>query len=302
MENNLEQFKHNCTNSEDREILLITDGQTGEVMCSLCGQVLSDKIVELGSETMHGGEEYIQKSRTGAKSTLAFHDMGLSTLIEKSDKDSTGKSLSLDNKRTFYRLRMWDRNSKGKANNRNMQKAFSILEGLKSKLALSDATVERTAHIYRKILAKKICRGRSIPVILSATLYAACRSTNTPRTIQDISNAANLRRASVHRIYRILIQEMDLSPDSYSPISFISRIVTHVNASEKTRRDAVKIITKAESMMVTAGKNPVSVAAAAVYLASLKNNESITQTKIAKASSISSVTIRNLCSAFRSLK
>ena len=46
MENNLEQFKHNCTNSEDREILLITDGQTGEVMCSLCGQVLSDKIVE----------------------------------------------------------------------------------------------------------------------------------------------------------------------------------------------------------------------------------------------------------------
>ena len=54
--------------------------------------------------------------------------------------------------------------------------------------------------------------------------------------------------------------------------------------------------------MVTAGKNPVSVAAAAVYLASLKNNESITQTKIAKASSISSVTIRNLCSAFRNLK
>ena len=94
---------------------------------------------------------------------------------------------------------------------------------------------------------------------------------------------------------------MDLSPDSYSPISFISRIVTHINASEKTRRDAIKIITKAESMMVTAGKNPVAVAATAVYLASLKNNESITQTKIAKASSISSVTIRNLCRLFRKM-
>ncbi len=301
MDNSFEQFDHNCTSSEEKEILLITDGQTGEIMCSLCGQVLSDKIVELGSEAIHSGEDYMQKSRTGTKSTLAFDDMGLSTLIQKSDKDSTGKSLSVDNKRTFYRLRMWDRNSKAKARNRNMQKAFSILEGLKSKLALSDATVERTAHIYRKVLTKKICRGRSIPVILSAALYAACRSTNTPRTIQDISHAANLKRASVHRIYRILIQEMDLSPDSYSPISFISRIVTHINASEKTRRDAIKIITKAESMMVTAGKNPVAVAATAVYLASLKNNESITQTKIAKASSISSVTIRNLCRLFRKM-
>jgi transcription initiation factor TFIIB len=303
MYNNSDEQDHNCTNIKKQEILLITDSNTGEIMCSLCGQVLSDKISEISSDTtIHSNEDYLSKSRTGAKSTLAFDDMGLSTLIQKVDKDSTGKSLSVDNKRTFYRLRMWDRNSKAKSRNRNMQKAFMILEGLKAKLALSDVTVEQTAYIYRKVLAKKICRGRSIPIILSAVLYAACRFTNTPRTIQDISTAVNLKKSSVHKIYRLLVRELDLSVESYNPVSFISRIIAYIGASEKTKRDAIDILTRADAMMITAGKNPMAIAATVVYLSAIKNNENVTQTKIAKASNISSVTIRNLCRVIKSAK
>ena len=303
MYNNSDEQDHNCTNIKKQEILLITDSNTGEIMCSLCGQVLSDKISEISSDTtIHSNEDYLSKSRTGAKSTLAFDDMGLSTLIQKVDKDSTGKSLSVDNKRTFYRLRMWDRNSKAKSRNRNMQKAFMILEGLKAKLALSDVTVEQTAYIYRKVLTKKICRGRSIPIILSAVLYAACRFTNTPRTIQDISTAVNLKKSSVHKIYRLLVRELDLSVESYNPVSFISRIIAYIGASEKTKRDAIDILTRADAMMITAGKNPMAIAATVVYLSAIKNNENVTQTKIAKASNISSVTIRNLCRVIKSTK
>ena len=292
MYNNSDEQDHNCTNIKKQEILLITDSNTGEIMCSLCGQVLSDKISEISSDTtIHSNEDYLSKSRTGAKSTLAFDDMGLSTLIQKVDKDSTGKSLSVDNKRTFYRLRMWDRNSKAKSRNRNMQKAFMILEGLKAKLALSDVTVEQTAYIYRKVLTKKICRGRSIPIILSAVLYAACRFTNTPRTIQDISTAVNLKKSSVHKIYRLLVRELDLSVESYNPVSFISRIIAYIGASEKTKRDAIDILTRADAMMITAGKNPMAIAATVVYLSAIKNNENVTQTKIAKASNLSLIHI-----------
>ena len=239
-----ERLEHNCKITKNQNILLITDSNTGEIMCSSCGEVLTDRISDISSDSViHSGEDYMSKSRTGRKSTLAFNDMGLSTVIEQADKDSTGKTISVDNKRTFYRLRRWDKNSKAKPMQRNMQKAFTILEGLKVKLALSNATVEKTAYIYRKILVKKICRGRNIQILLSAALYAACRFTNTPRTIQDIANATNLRKASIHRIYRILIRELDLTVDSYNPISFISRIVTCIGSSEKTKRDAIKILT-----------------------------------------------------------
>ena len=133
-----------------------------------------------------------------------------------------------------------------------------------------------------------------MPIIITAALYAACRLTNTPRTIQDISNAANLRRASIHRIYRILVQELNLTLDSYNPINFIGRIATRIDVSEKTKRDAIKLLTKAEKQMITSGKNPIAVAATVVYVAAVKNGEMVTQTKMSEVSEISSVTIRNM--------
>mgnify|MGYP001434358432 CR=1 FL=1 len=293
---------HKCKNTENKDVLLITDQITGEIICSFCGEVIFESIADLGSENLHGGEDYFSKSRTGRKSTLAFNDMGLSTVIQQSDKDATGKFLNRDMKQTFYRLRMWDKNSKAMPNQRNMQKAFTMLEGLKSKLSLSDAAVEQSAYIYRKSLIKKIGRGRSIPVILSACVYAACRFTNTPRTIQDVADATNLQRKTIHRIYRLLVNDLDLTLDTYKPVNFITRISSEANVSEKTRRDAINMLIKAEKLMITSGKNPVAMAATLVYLAAIKNNEKLTQTRVSKAAKISSVTIRNLCKRLKEAK
>jgi|TARA_B110000014_G_scaffold94134_1_gene64567 transcription initiation factor TFIIB len=303
MKDVLDEINHVCMGKKSNNFSLITDTNTGETMCSKCGHVLNDKLEEIGAEyALHSTEDYLDKSRVGRKSTLAFNDMGLSTIIEQSDRDSTGKGLSGEMKRTFYRLRMWDKNSKARPGQRNMQKAFTILEGLKAKLSLTEAAVEKSAYIYRKALGKKIGRGRSIPVIISASIYAACRFTNTPRTIQDISNATNIKRTTIHRMYRMLVRELDLTIETYNPIEFISRISSTLKITEKAKRDAVKILIKAESLMVTSGKNPMAIAATVVYLAALANNQKITQTQVANASEISSVTIRNLCRVFKNAK
>ncbi|NHH98836.1 hypothetical protein DYY66_0175 [Candidatus Nitrosotalea sp. FS] len=47
------------------------------------------------------------------------------------------------------------------------------------------------------------------------------------------------------------------------------------------------------------GKNPVSLAATALFMAGVINGESATQDKIAKASGISTVTIRNVTKVFK---
>ena len=303
MNDDSDEIIHECSNTKSTKTSLITDNSTGEIMCADCGHVLTERLEDIGAEySLHSSEDYNGKSRVGRKSTLAFNDMGLSTVIEQADRDSTGKGLSGEMKRTFYRLRMWDKNSKARPGQRNMQKAFTILEGLKSKLSLSEAAVEKSAYIYRKLLGKKIGRGRSIPVIISASIYAACRFTNTPRTIQDISNATNIKRTTIHRMYRLLVRELDLTIETYNPIEFISRISSTLNVTEKTQRDAIKILIKAESLMMTSGKNPMAIAATVVYLAALANNQKITQTQVANASEISSVTIRNLCKIFKKSK
>ena len=54
--------------------------------------------------------------------------------------------------------------------------------------------------------------------------------------------------------------------------------------------------------MITSGKNPVAMAATVVYLASIKNEEKVSQTQVSKAANISSVTIRNLSKKLKDAK
>ena len=273
---------------------LITDPYTGEIACGSCGSVFSERVIDSGAERSgYFSEEYQNNSRSGQKISLKMIDMGLSTIIESKDRDSTGKSLSVENRRMFYRLRMWDRNSRSSNAVKSFQKAFTLLDGISSKLALPESIVEYTAYLFRKIAAKKILTGRSTSGILCATIYIACRSTNTPRTLQDVADAGNIKKKDLQRTYRFLVKELQINPESYDPIEFVTRISTAVNISEKTERLAFKILSISAKKNISASKNPIGMAAAAVNLAVTINHEKISQAKISKASGISSVTIRD---------
>ena len=100
----------------------------------------------------------------------------------------------------------------------------------------------------------------------------------------------------------MLVKDLDLTLETYNPVSFITRISTEVDVSEKTKRDAIKFLIKAEELMITSGKNPIAMAATVIYLAAVINGEKVSQTQISKAADISSVTIRNLCKKLKEVK
>lgn len=281
--------QNNC-----KKNLMITDVYTGEIACSNCGAVSNEKAIDSNSETIGlSGEEYQNNSRVGMKTSLKMADRGLSTIMQAQDKDATGKSLSNENRRMFYRLRMWDRNSRSAISVKSFQKAFTLLDGISSKLGLPESVVEETAYLFRKIAAKKILAGRSTNSMLCATVYITCRLTDTPRTLQDVANAGNIKKKNLQRIYRFLVKELDLHPDAYNPNEFVTRVSKAVGLSEKTERLAFKILGCAAKKNVSTSKNPMAMAAAAIHLAASINEEKIPQLKIAKASGISAVTIRD---------
>ena len=278
----------NCKKNE-----MVTDAYTGEIACGSCGSVSSDQIVDQGSESVGSNpNDYMNNSRVGAKRSLKMSDMGLSTIIEAKDRDVTGKPLSLENRRMFYRLRMWDRNSRSAITSKSFQKAFTLLDAMSSKLGLPESVVEESAYLFRKIAARKILAGRSTSAMLSATIYATCRITGTPRTLQDVADAGNIKKKVLQRTYRFLAKELDLSPEAYSPSEFVTRIAKGLSLSEKTQRLAFKILDQCVKKQVSTSKNPMGMAAAAIYLASTINIERVSQSKISKISGISAVTIR----------
>ena len=51
--------------------------------------------------------------------------------------------------------------------------------------------------IYRKAVFKKLIRGRTIEGVIAASLYAACRQLNVPRTLNEIARHSDLSRKKI---------------------------------------------------------------------------------------------------------
>jgi len=280
MKNELANQNEKCPRCGKGE--MVTDHESGEMFCSKCGFVISEKLQESGPEwRSFTQDEHGDRARAGAPTSLAMHDMGLATIINPVNKDASGKPLTSTMKSTIERLRTWDSRSQvHEPVDRNFRQAFSELNRLKDKLTISDAVMEKSAYIYRKALDKGLVRGRSISALIAAALYAACRDTATPRNLKDIEIAAN-------------IKELSLKMPVTDSIQCVARIASKIAIGEKSKRYAIKVLKKAQEKEVSAGKDPMGLAAAALYLSCVKIGEDKTQRDIAEAANVTEVTIRN---------
>ncbi len=290
-----------CPESQCKKGPIIADESTGDVICGTCGLVLVEKSTDMREE-WNNFEGKQDKTRVGAKTSLVIHDMGLSTAIKPVNKDAGGNRLSFEASRQFRRLRIWDNRSKTSSRERSLRTAFVILDGMADKLALPDIVSETAAYYYRKIKSRNAKTGKSTAALVSAALYAACRFTHTPRTLQDIAKVSNIKKKSLQKTYRDLVKQLDLQFPSYDPVAFVTGLSSRIKASEQSRRLAIKILEEAERKMLLTGKNPMGMAAGALYIACINNLENIPQAVIAKESGISSVTIRHSCMSLKKIK
>ncbi len=272
----------------------ITDLESGELICSDCGLVLSDNAQESRAEWRTFDSETSDRVRVGAPTSLAHHDMGLATVIGKNNSDSSGRKLDASMHSTMQRLRTWDfRTQAHTSADRNLIQAFSELGRLKDKLGLSDAIIEKTAYIYRKAQEKGMIRGRSTSSILAAAIYIACREMGASRTLRDVAETTDVKRKVISRSYRLLIYELGIMVPSVDPMKCIAKIANNAKLSEKTKRMAIDTMNDLTEKKISAGKAPMGLAATVLYLSCLRNGENITQKNIAEAAGVTEVTIRN---------
>ncbi len=292
IENSSNDYDVKCQLDTCKTYPAVTDSERGEIVCGGCGLILVQNMADASYENNgYTQEDFMKQARTGAPTSLTMYDRGLSTVIG-ANKDSTGNTLPSKTKYEFNRLRMWDQRSKSRKT-ASLSKAFTLLHGVKTKLGVPNNVVENAAYIYRKIVNAKLTRGRTMASLICASLYAACRENNIPRTLDDIASAGNVERRILSRDLRTIIKKLGLNLNQYDTASFITKISNNMNLKEKTKRDAVEILKRCEKEQITAGKHPVAQAAASLYISCIINGEKISQKKFSEESGVSDVTIRN---------
>jgi len=274
---------------------LIEDFDLGEVVCQDCGLVLSEHAMSQGPEwRAFTQEERNSRNRVGVPISFSVHDKGLSTVIDRVNRDAYGRQLPLSKRLEMLRLRKWQIRTRIHSSvDRNLAQAMAELDRLTDRLHIPASVKERAAIIYRKALDHGLVRGRSIVAIAAASLYAACRATETPRTLKEVAGASRIKKKDVARCYRLLLRELDIRMPVEDPIRCVSKIASKVAISMKTQRTAIKILREAQRIGVAAGKDPMGLAAAALYVACVLEGEKKTQKDIAEVANVTEVTVRN---------
>ena len=280
---------------------LVHDNDTGETICGDCGLVLYEQMLDKGPEwRAFTQQEKASRSRVGAPTSYSIHDKGLSTTISQIDRDAFGRRLPQSTRLQMWRLRKWQIRSRvHSSTDRNLAQAMSELERLSSKVNISPPIREKAALIYRKALDKGLVRGRSINAIAAAGLYAACRKSGSPKALREIAEASLVDKKDVARCYRLLLQELDFHMPISDPLTYVSKIAEKNGVSGKTQGAAIEILRNAKQQRFSAGKDPMGMAAAALYIACLQNGEKITQKDIAEAAGVTEVTVRNRYKALK---
>jgi len=257
--------------------------EKGEVVCSQCGLVVKERILDIS----HSGkraftkQEKERRERTGSPISILLPDMGLSTIIDKSNI----KNPDLKRAAKWNSRMTWDK--------RNMLIATTELKRIGSNLNLPDHVKKAAIRLYIEAFKKKLLRGRSINGMVAACLYFACRDKKIPRTLQEILDETSVSAKNVRRCYRTIIREMNLKAPSTDPISLIPRFIAEVGLDTEAEKATIKLLQTFISKFSTSGKDPKGLCAGAIYLVCKTKERRISQKEIANVVGVTEVTLRS---------
>jgi transcription initiation factor TFIIB len=167
------------------------------------------------------------------------------------------------------------------------------LDRMATKLHIPNNVKENSALLYRRCLKKDLIRGRSIDAFVAACIYASCRQAKVPRPLKVVTEASIREHSEVARTYRLILKDLDLKMPIDGPMKFIPSIASKLGLKRETENFAIEILNKAKERFALSGKDPRGLAAAALYIASIENNDKRIQKDVAAAAGTTEVTLRN---------
>ncbi len=265
------------------------EGNDAHNYCADCGLVSNNQVIDYGQDWRSYEDGSGKDSeRTGAAKDILQHDYGITTEISPIGGDMSSKQRG-----KWGRLRHID--NRGRIRNsteRNLATALTELKRISSRMSLPKATQKEAAFIYRKAVDKKLIRGRSIEGVVAASIYAACRLHQNPRTLDDVGRHSRTGRKEIGRTFRFLKRQLVLTIGLSNPNDYIPRFCSELKVPKDIELEAHRILALVGSeAMISRG--PTGIAAAAIYLAAKRQKKDRTQSEVAQVAGVTEVTIRN---------
>ena len=183
----------------------------------------------------------------------------------------------------------------------SIDRALNDLDSILQKLGLGNdrPAVATEAHsLLRQMVSSGFTVGRNPHGLMALSIYVACRRLNVPATLKDVCNCSLAAKKTVSAYYREMYEKGLIDVPFADPILQLDRIMVNLRkgarwaayVTEEAKAKAIAIIEQARKLGVVAGKDPAGLAGTALYLGC---SQLIPQAEVARAASVTEVTLRN---------
>jgi transcription initiation factor TFIIB len=277
-----------CPQCGSSEIAFIES--TGEYVCKRCGYVIYQTNLDRSQEwRTFNDEEKDELNRAGPPHSM---ENDFSTKISTTKSTEGNK---MDPSR-YLRLSKWQNRISSPYSASVLKKAISFISNVNSRLNCPKPIVEKSIELYKYAHKNKMIRGRQFEIEVLASFYMTCKMLNQPRSLDEISRASGVKKSELARAYRELSWKLGVKSKISDEMElFLLRLMNKFKLSGKSEKLAMSYLKLAKENKLTAGRSPLSLAAACIYLASLNSGLSLTQKEVARISGVTEVTLRNRC-------
>lgn len=158
------------------------------------------------------------------------------------------------------------------SSDRALINAFREINGMADRINLPKTIVDRANNLFKQVHDGKNLKGRANDAIASACLYIACRQEGVPRTFKEICAVSKISKKEIGRCFKLILKALETSVELITTGDFMSRFCSNLGLPNMVQRAATHIAKKAVEIDIVPGRSPISVAAAAIYMASQVRN------------------------------
>jgi transcription initiation factor TFIIB len=299
---------------------LVEEFASGDVVCGDCGLVVGDKIIDTRSECewCRGGVDVKGEKWRLIEEPFVFTTAGRTFANEEGDDPSRVGSANnplMDGLTEQLDTRIGNRDG-GTGVARDLQRAMGRGAGTSNRIILDafqdiqskcdiihlPRTVSETAKtMFKQVEQDQILRGKKSDAIIAAAIYCACKTNKVPRTFREICQLTNVSQKLIGKCFKEMqsaygLNQVEAGSDSVAAtnaVDLIGRYCNHLGLEMAVVRCTEEIATIIRDRGILAGRSPITVAAASIYMTTRLMGADQNAKMISRAAGVSDVTIKN---------
>merc|ERR1711994_1090127 len=178
------------------------------------------------------------------------------------------------------------------SSDRALINAFRSISNMCDRINLPKTITDRANSLFKMVHDGRNLKGRANEAIASACLYIACRQEGVPRTFKEIVAVSTVSKKEIGRCFKLILKSHDTNVEIIQTGDFMNRFGGNLGLDRDIQRAATVIAKRAVDLDLVPGKSPISVAAAAIYMAVQASVDKKTQREISDIAGVAEVTIK----------